>query len=34
MDPLWKTIRGDYKLIEEMGQGSYGQVIKAMHRQT
>ena len=34
MDPLWKTIRNEYKLIEEMGQGSYGQVIKALHRQS
>ena len=34
MDPLWKSIRVDYKLLEEMGQGSYGQVIKAMHRQS
>jgi len=34
MDPLWKSIRVEYKLLEEMGQGSYGQVIKAMHRQS
>ena len=31
---LWKTIRSEYKLLEEMGQGSYGQVVKAMHRKT
>ena len=34
MDPLWKDVRHEYKLLEEMGQGAYGQVIKAMHRQT
>ena len=34
MDTLWKNVRKDYKLLEEMGQGSYGQVIKAMKRDT
>jgi male germ cell-associated kinase len=34
MDNLWRHVRKDYKLLEEMGQGSYGQVIKAMKRDT
>lgn len=34
MDPLWKNLKGEYKLLEEMGQGSYGFVVKAMHKQT
>lgn len=29
IDPLWKQLKQDYKLLEEMGQGSYGQVLKA-----
>lgn len=32
MDSLWKQVKTDYKLLEEMGQGSYGFVVKAMHK--
>ena len=34
MDAQWKHVRVKYKLLEEMGEGSYGQVLKAMHRET
>lgn len=34
MDNLWQHVRVKYKLIEEMGEGSYGQVLKAMNRET
>ena len=34
IDPLWKQLKPDYKLLEEMGQGSYGQVLKAQNRKT
>jgi len=34
LDPLWGTIRKDYKLVEQLGKGSYGEVLKAVHRET
>lgn len=32
--PAWKLVETEYELLEQLGQGSYGQVIKAQHKQT
>ena len=34
MESLWNDVRGEYKLCEQLGAGSYGQVVKAKHRAT
>ena len=34
LDPVWKSIELDYELLEKPGEGSYGQVLKARHRET
>lgn len=30
----WKFIKDDYKLLSLIGEGSYGQVVKALNRKT
>lgn len=30
----WKIIRDEYKLLDVIGEGTFGKVIKARHRQT
>jgi serine/threonine protein kinase len=32
LDPVWQIIKPDYKLLSILGQGTFGQVIHAMHR--
>lgn len=34
LDSVWKYVHGDYELLEKLGQGSYGLVLKAKHRDT
>ena len=34
LDPSWKAVNKDFKLISVLGEGAYGQVIKAFHRQS
>lgn len=34
MKELWESIRGDYKLMEFLGAGSFGQVLRAKKRNT
>lgn len=34
MESTWNEVRGEYKLCEQLGAGSYGQVVKAKHRTT
>jgi serine/threonine protein kinase len=34
LDRSWITVKKDYKLLYVLGQGSYGQVVKATHRVT
>lgn len=34
LDSKWKTVSEDYKILDVLGQGSGGLVVKAMHRQT
>jgi hypothetical protein len=32
LDSKWKTVSEDYKILDVLGQGSGGLVVKAMHR--
>lgn len=32
LDSSWKTVSKDYKIVDVLGQGSGGQVVKAMNR--
>ena len=34
LDSSWKTVSKDYKIVDVIGQGSGGQVVKAMNRQS
>ena len=34
LDPVWQIIKPDYKLLSILGQGTFGQVIHAMHRES
>ena len=34
LEPSWKYVLGDYELLEKLGEGSYGKVLKAKHRTT
>jgi serine/threonine protein kinase len=34
LDSIWKVVQAEYKILELVGQGSYGQVCKAQHRLT
>ena len=34
LDKTWTALKQDYKLTEIMGNGSFGQVVKATHRET
>ena len=34
LNPYWRDITSDYKIIKLIGQGTFGQVVKAKHRAT
>lgn len=34
MKEIWETIRGEYKLMDFLGAGSFGQVLRARRRRT
>ena len=34
LDPVWKHLKLDYKLLKIVGQGTFGTVVQAMHRKT
>ena len=34
LEPHWKALKEEYKLCKVLGQGTYGQVVKAIHRST
>ena len=33
-DPAWQELQDDYELLGHIGSGSFGQVEKAIHRET
>ena len=34
LDSSWKAVKQEFKLVQVLGQGSGGQVVKAIHRET
>ena len=34
LDAGWRTVKNDYKIVEVIGEGTGGQVVKAIHRET
>ena len=34
LDSSWHVVKKDYKLLEVLGEGVYGQVVKAVHRES
>ena len=32
LEGSWHTVKKDYKLLDVLGEGVYGQVVKAVHR--
>jgi serine/threonine protein kinase len=34
LDPIWKHLKPNYKLLKIVGQGTFGTVVQAMHRKT
>ena len=34
LDPLWQTLNDQYEIQQHLGAGSFGQVLKAVHRLT
>ena len=34
LDPVWQVLKPTYKILGHIGLGSYGHVVKAIHRQS
>ena len=34
LDASWKLVKKDFKLYSVLGEGAYGQVVKACHRES
>ena len=34
LDSSWRTVKKDFKLLDVLGEGAYGQVVKAVHRES
>jgi serine/threonine protein kinase len=34
LEASWKCVKNDYKIVEVIGEGTGGQVVKAIHRET
>ena len=34
LDSSWKTVKDKFKIVEVIGEGSYGQVVRAIERET
>ena len=34
LDPMWKQLKSEYKLVRIIGQGTFGTVVQAKHRKS